>query len=405
MGAVRHIPLIVELHAEEAAILWSRRNTAVNAPHYNREFLGRLDERLEANIDGLRIAGDVGWAEAQKAFAAHPEPGEAFVLAAIAFGRETMSGINDVLEALGEEDNQPLVRAAISALGWLLPSDLRGKVQSLLKDPRPQARLLGLGACSTHRVDPGPQLVEFLRDVPAVRDRAARLAGEVGRSDLLAELKSGDLTSSGAAVFARVLLGDLSALPQLQKIATRPGPDQWPAFDLALLAMGEDAARTWLKELGNTESDPRYLVRSAGLLGDPALVPWLIRQMETPLMARLAGESLSLITGVDIDFMDLDGEPGDSDTVPNDDPADDLVELDMDDELPTPDPAKVAAWWEEAGASYQSHQRYFLGALRLEQTYRDGFENGYQRQRKLAALNLALITPDAAMLNWKTRVS
>jgi hypothetical protein len=52
---------IVEQHAEEAAFLWLLRDAAVGAPHYDLKDLARLDERVEAHLDGLRIAGVEGW--------------------------------------------------------------------------------------------------------------------------------------------------------------------------------------------------------------------------------------------------------------------------------------------------------------------------------------------------------
>ena len=55
------IQVIVDQHAEEAAFLWLLRNAAVGAPHYNLQDLANLDERVEAHIDGLRIAGTPGW--------------------------------------------------------------------------------------------------------------------------------------------------------------------------------------------------------------------------------------------------------------------------------------------------------------------------------------------------------
>src|SRR2546430_15909749 len=51
---------IVEQHAEEAAILWAQRDKAVLAPNYSLKDLARLDERVEAHLDGLRVAGESG---------------------------------------------------------------------------------------------------------------------------------------------------------------------------------------------------------------------------------------------------------------------------------------------------------------------------------------------------------
>ena len=54
------IARIISQHAEEAAFLWLLRRTAVVAPHFNLSDLAKLDNRIEAQLDGVRIAGDVG---------------------------------------------------------------------------------------------------------------------------------------------------------------------------------------------------------------------------------------------------------------------------------------------------------------------------------------------------------
>ena len=55
------IESIVEQHAEEASSTWHLRDDAICAPNYSLEDLTDIDDRVEANIDGLRIAGDEGW--------------------------------------------------------------------------------------------------------------------------------------------------------------------------------------------------------------------------------------------------------------------------------------------------------------------------------------------------------
>src|SRR4051812_27330769 len=55
---------VVDQHAEEAAFLWTQRDRATEAPQYALKDLAKLDERVEAHVDGLRVAADAGWATA-----------------------------------------------------------------------------------------------------------------------------------------------------------------------------------------------------------------------------------------------------------------------------------------------------------------------------------------------------
>jgi len=45
-------------HAEEASFLWLLRHAAVTRPHYSLADLSKLDNRVEAHLNGLRIAGE-----------------------------------------------------------------------------------------------------------------------------------------------------------------------------------------------------------------------------------------------------------------------------------------------------------------------------------------------------------
>src|SRR5260221_10728718 len=68
---------IVEQHAEDAAFLWLQRDNAVCAPHYSLKDVAKLDDRVEAHVGGLRVAGDDGWALALEQLK-HPEAGGCF---------------------------------------------------------------------------------------------------------------------------------------------------------------------------------------------------------------------------------------------------------------------------------------------------------------------------------------
>jgi uncharacterized protein (TIGR02270 family) len=86
----------------------------------------------------------------------------------------------------------------------------------------------------------------------------------------------------------------------------------------------------------------RSLIRATGIIGDSRTIPWLIEHMDVPQDARLAGEAFSMITGLDLAYLDLDRDaPPGFQSGPNDDPADENVALDEDENLPWPDRAKI----------------------------------------------------------------
>lgn len=79
---------IVRQHAEMAAFLWTIYDHHLLNPDENPEMdevrLARLVERLDAHLDGLRVAGDQGRKIAQERYEEFPEAGELFVLRMLA---------------------------------------------------------------------------------------------------------------------------------------------------------------------------------------------------------------------------------------------------------------------------------------------------------------------------------
>jgi len=81
---------IVRQHAEMAAFLWTVYDRHLLNPGENpdmdEERLERLVERLDAHLDGLRIAGEAGREIAEALYAEYPEAGELFVLRMLVSG-------------------------------------------------------------------------------------------------------------------------------------------------------------------------------------------------------------------------------------------------------------------------------------------------------------------------------
>lgn len=88
------LPHILRAHAEQAAFLWTVYDRARLFPDENPEMdelrISRLLERLEAHLDGLRIAGAEGARIADERFKEFPEPGELFVIRMLQPGAEKL---------------------------------------------------------------------------------------------------------------------------------------------------------------------------------------------------------------------------------------------------------------------------------------------------------------------------
>jgi len=395
---------IVEQHAEEAAFLWILRSYAVHAPHYRLKDLAKLDNRVEAHLDGLRISGSDGWDLCEQALEIG-EAGEMFAAGLLALESKDPRKLANVI---GIAETAPdAVKGLISALGWTEPSKLSGTVKQLLESKSSFQQLLGISACAIHRVNPGPTLLsQLIKDTAnplPLRARALKTAGELKCRDLIYPIQ--DCFQDEAplirfwAAWSAVLLGNRSQAVEILKTFTVTPAGQFPSpLPILLRAISTENATNLLKGLAQYPEQHRDLVAGAGMIGDPFYIPWLIKQMHTPEMARLAGESFSFITGVDIAYEDLDANrPEDFESGPSENPSDDNVALDSDEDLAWPDPSKIQTWWDAKQHQFQTGHRYFLGAPITEAHCRKVLREGYQRQRAAAALELALMKPDEVL--------
>jgi uncharacterized protein (TIGR02270 family) len=164
--------------------------------------------------------------------------------------------------------------------------------------------------------------------------------------------------------------------------------------------MGPAASHDFLRELAEDPRQRRWLFQGSGIAGDPTYVPWLVKHMRDNHTARLAGEAFSLITGADVWALHLDGpRPKEFESGPNDDPDDPDVAADADDDLPWPDADLVEKWWAANAGRFKNGTRYFMGAPVTREHAIKVLENGYQRQRILAAHYLCLLEPGTPLFN------
>lgn len=395
------VDAIVEQHASEAAFLWSLRERALRDPHYDLDDLGRLDERMEAHLDGLDLGGDAAWKICKAALSAE-EPGEVFAASVVATSRGDIRGIAHVLDVgCGTPE---LRRGMTSALGWL-PFETVNRILPGLLDSAcpPVLQRLGISACALHRRDPGYPLDDALRsDDKDLRERAMRAAGELGRGNVAnamrPELRSEDDACRFSAAWSLSLLGVDEAVPILWDFAARGGRFARRACSVALRRTDASTAAAWVRGLESFEGTRRLSVIAAGMRGDPESVPWLLQCMETPELARVAAESFTMITGANFAEERLSAKPpADWSPGPNDDPEDEDVETDPDENLPWPHAGFVSAWWAKNRKKLAPRTRHLLGRPIAEPWLQQVLRRGYQRQREAAALELALLAPSKSM--------
>lgn len=393
---------VVSQHLDDADALRSLRRVQIRSPDITLKALSGTDERLAAHLDGLSISGDFG-AQLVRESLDSPSVGRLFVAMVLAIRRrdgvqiERMLSLADVLP-----DAQ---RAFASAFGWVPAPTLRGITLPLLSSKSPLEFFLGVAACAQHRVNPGEAIQTAIRQPHAgLCARALRAAGELGRVDLLPDclalLDDTDPTCRLAAAWTAVLLGDRgAALLALRQQALTPEPTL-EALAMFLLTANPADARALVQQLAAQGSNLRMMIRATAWAGDVQVIPWLLKHMEGDSHARLAGETFSFISGVDLVALDMERPAaGNVDGGPNDDPADADVAMDEDDSLPWPDVEKISAWWRANGSRFQPGTRYFVGEPPSAAHCISVLKHGFQRQRIAAAQYLCFLTPGTPLFN------
>lgn len=388
------IPTVLSRHAEEAAFLWLLRDRAVARPQYTLSTLTELDQRVEAHLDGLRVAGETGARLARDQFLEYCEPGEAFTAAHLAFEAARTDTILALLEAA--EGNPSLVRGIVSAVGWLTEEAAAVALPMLQAWGTPIALHIGLAGAAVRRGPiPARVLDAGLRD-PACRARAIKAVGEMGDTGRLAAVRDHlgdrDLEVRFAAAWTVARLsGDPRAINELQTIAMTESRYRHRAAELVVRQLDPAAARQWIEMLQQIPGCERVAIQAVGAQGDPVLVPRLLDQMMVTPLARLAGEAFGMITGAHLANDKLDATlPEGFEATPTDDPDDALIDLDPDDGLDWPNPKAVREWWSVNRRRIPVGTRHLCGRPINDDHLRTLLRDAYQRQRAGAAIELAL---------------
>ena len=397
---------VTEQYAEDAPFLFLQRGRALRAHRTRLGDLRRLDERLEANIDGLYTAGDAGW-ELASAALSEGSPAGVFTAACLAILSERNERLDAVLDRALVQPG--LAEALVSAAAFIRSPQSISSLRSIFKSERRGACEAALKGFAELRADPDEVLKNLaLSSRPTVQAMAFRLAGVTGRRDLVYLMtrqigtphsahqdKETNLVQFHAAwSAARLGCRDRDVLEMLRKFAEENSPFAEESMQMTALCMNGEEARTWLSSLVGRGRTPRWVASACAVLGDPFLLMQCKGLLEREDTARIAGEVFARITGVDLESAGLTGpKPENFAWGPDDDPENPNVEMDLDEGLPWPSPERIDAWWAENARLFEHGAPYANGRLADLQCLEETLFAGCQPSRAGAALRLAVAHP------------
>lgn len=290
------VPDIVRQHAEQAAFFWAQRDMLAAEDPPDEKVVADVDRRLEANLDGLRVAGPAAWPFIIAAYEDFPEQGELFLYAWAAIEQMDGERIREAVEMGRAREDE--ARGLVGALAWHKPKAIGPLVRDWIVSKDEFKRYLAVVACLEHGVDPKGLLIRLIRD-PDVRVRAVslRLVGKLKRADLVREIAAAlESQDEPVRLWSAWALNELGfaalAQPELQKQVLANGPGALTALR-AIVAIGPDKdVRAWMGGLLKSPDTAPLAVRGAGMLGDRTILNWLIHQMRNPALAVAAGGAL-----------------------------------------------------------------------------------------------------------------
>lgn len=278
-------------HVEQAAFLWAQRDTWSLDDPPDEAVVAEIAQRVELNLDGLRIAGATAWPLAERQLKDFPDKGEFFVAGWMAIEQGDVKRIEQAVDAAREADER---RGLIGALAWHQPQKIGHLVREWLTAADAFKRYLAVGACIEHGVDPKQLMVRLVKDTDdATRAFALRLAGKLKRADLARDIATAlQAKDDGVRLWAGWALTELGsselARTELRKAACAGGPDEFIALRAAIKAGPEKEVRAWMGGLMKSVKTAPLAVRGIGMVGDRSVLPWLIERMREPYVAVAA---------------------------------------------------------------------------------------------------------------------
>lgn len=369
----RHIPQLLDIHAEDLAFLWGQRRAALDSPEQTLRSIAQLNERIEAHVQGLLIAPSGVLGPRLEAAMAGGDRDEVFAEAIAALrcddAAATRLAVTEFSRAGG-----PALLGLRDAMGQAPAQRVADELRNALEHARPTVAAAAAGALANLKLLPpdatGLGRLLFDED-PAV---CAQGWAAAWRADGHAAAAAATATAPPGARADRADRPYREALARLEPAIRHEAwaSAAWSGRSHAMTALrravadGDEVALHWLCILGTPEDTktlgaaamalPSAAQRCAALAryGHPAVLPTLLRWMDgdDAVAAHAAGEAFTRITGVEIQ--------GERRTLPVPDDADE-IDREMAPLVWMPDVAKARRALEEHGAKWRAGTRWCAG--------------------------------------------
>jgi len=300
------IPEVINAHFDEASFLYSEYQTEIKASEPNVDYLNGVIARLGANLDGLVINAAAAWAFCEAAIEGD-DAGEFFVASYLAFQSAELEKVKLVVDS-GQADSQ-LLQAIANGLAWH-PWALSGFWATKFTSAKQiTMKSIGLFCFNRHKKSFPIKLSDLLGQSLANKDLNATpllldIASKNEDSQVLPVLQQysvGELDKNSFQVLeTRLKLDDTSALAELKLFVLNENLHREAALNLAFSQLETTQAKQWVGELNAIPNSARWILLAVGAMNEKPLLPWVVKQMEVPELARISAKVFSQLSGVDL---------------------------------------------------------------------------------------------------------
>ncbi|VUD46568.1 hypothetical protein TDB9533_00849 [Thalassocella blandensis] len=395
---------VIKQLGKDAPYSWFLFDQAKSNPRYCYNDFREQSNALEAYLDTFTVALNGGddidnWLDIN-------DWGSCFILAALGVGHCRPDLFDKALDGL-KEKQETHYREILDACRWYDCDDLSPWLLKLCKHSSPVANqtVLALARRQTFNIS-DEMLSLFIQDHhPAVRSQLFHWFGEQGYGQHLDLIKmhysNENPQVAYAAARAGFLLNQSDAREYLKQVALSDNSYMREAIALLFIKQEEGTVlEDWLTQLWNSEHvSLRVKAYAIAVSGMSAWIEKLLELMEDRDVARVAGEALAIITGVDLEESELDDAEvcDDCDFIKKEQEAKEkstrsskrFVHV-WEEDLPIPAVEKVYEWWYAQDLKSKSGERYLAGQVISESSLNKILSSGNQSQRQIASLHLSL---------------
>ena len=288
-------------HVIMAADDWCLRESCIGDPGVSLRDLAVSDRRVIASVDAVRVLIAGRW-QGLTGCIEEFERGTDFILLIAASVARSRSLVHDLWRRLTERDSE----STIDCVAWI-PSDGASAIELIAdRDSSETAIVAALALARARGALDDAMMCDWFGRTPNDRLRRliVKMAGEGGLGVSVSRLRRQLRSSDPECIVASALTGQLESHQDLYRVRCDSGVDR----DLAATV-----GRIWSAAFsGTVPEDGRASQRSVVSLrsrGWRVDIESLIERLGDHRVGRAAGEALSMITGVDLAYEDMETDP------------------------------------------------------------------------------------------------